>query len=192
MDNKNQLEELSKFLFEISMLKRTLRTGYAFLGTGVESTASHSFNTALIAFILGKMTRNVSTEKLLLMALIHDIPEARVGDANAVHKKYLKRMEHTAFKDAIRRCSVCNEFLKLYEEYEKGESLEAKLVRDADQIDMLLSLKEQLDCGNENAKEWIPYVEKRLQTDIAQKLAQKVKKTHWASWWMEEFKENPS
>ncbi len=187
MDDK-KLEELSKFFFEIAMLKRTQRTGYAFLGTGKESTAAHSFSTAIIAFVLGKMA-GADAQKALLMAIIHDIPEARTGDANAVHKMYLKRDEKRAMKEALKRCKPCDEMFPIYQEYEEGKSIEAIIVRDADQIDMLLSLKEQLDCGNENAKMWIPYVLKRLKTKEAKSLSEKILNTHWASWWMDEFEE---
>ncbi len=183
-----KLEELSKFFFEIAMLKRTQRTGYAFLGTGKESTAAHSFSTAIIAFVLGKMA-GADAQKALLMAIIHDIPEARTGDANAVHKMYLKRDEKRAMKEALKRCRPCKDLLPVYEEYEEGKTIEAKIVRDADQIDMLLSLKEQLDCGNGNARMWIPYVIKRLKTQEAKSLSKKILNTHWASWWMDEFEE---
>ncbi len=174
------------------MLKRTMRTGYAFLGSGNESAAAHSFNTAFIAYVLGKMTPGVDVSRMVLMALIHDIPEARTGDANAVHKRYVKREEKRAFEDAVRNTFLSDELLELYNEYEESKSLEALLVQDADQIDMLISLKEQEDCGNPNASMWLPFVEKRLKTDQARALANKIMKTHWASWWMDDFKKNPA
>ncbi len=187
-----ELTSLSKLLFEVSMLKRTMRTGYAFLGTGKESAAAHSFNTAFIAYVLGKMTPGADVNRMILMALIHDVPEARTGDANAVHKRYIRRHEKRALEHALAKTSLADELLELYDEYEKAESLEAILVQDADQIDMLLSLREQEDCGNPNASMWIPYVKNRLRTEQAKALAEKIMETHWASWWMDEFKKNPS
>ena len=183
---------ISKLLFEVSMLKHTMRTGYAFLGSGKESAAAHSFNTAFIAYVLGKMTPGVDVNRMVLMALIHDIPEARTGDANAVHKRYITRDEKRAFEDAIRDTFLSKELLELYQEYEKAETREAMLVQDADQIDMLLSLREQEDCGNPNASMWIPFVKNRLKTEQAKSLADTITKTHWASWWMDGFKKNPS
>ncbi len=183
-DNINRLVNL---MFEAAMLKRTFRTGYAFLGTGRESSAAHSFSTAFIAMLLGKMVPGADPCRLVLMALIHDLPEARTGDANAVHKLYVKRDEERAFRDAVDGLSFGHDLLALYREYEEGRSLEARLARDADQIDMLISLKEQLDCGNNNAAQWVPFVEKRLVTPEAKKLAERIKSSHWSAWWMDSF-----
>ncbi len=183
-------EEITKIvdlMFEVAMLKRTPRTGYAFLGSGRESSAAHSFSTAFIAMLLGKMVPEADSTRLVLMALIHDLPEARTGDANAVHKLYVKRDEMRAFEDALRGSFIADDLLDIYREYEDGKSLEARLARDADQIDMLISLKEQLDCGNPNAASWIPFVENRLVTSQAKLLAAKIKDTHWADWWMKVF-----
>ncbi len=182
-----QINPMVNLIFEAAMLKRTMRTGYAFLGSGAENCAAHSFSTAFIAMLLGKMVPGANIERLVLMALVHDLPEARTGDANAVHKLYVKRDEMRAFKDAVDGCFFAQDLIELYEEYEQGRTLEAMLARDADQIDMLISLKEQMDCGNPNAASWVRFVEKRLVTNQAKELASKIKDIHWASWWMESF-----
>ncbi len=192
MSTKTSSDRLSKLLFEVAMLKRTMRTGYSFLGSGKESAAAHSFNTAFISYILGKMTPGVDTARMVMMALIHDIPEARTGDANAVHKRYVQRDESRAMMDALDGLDFSKELLELYNEYNEAKSLEARLVQDADQIDMLISLREQEDSGNPNASVWIPYVKRRIKTKEALALAESLMKTNWASWWMDEFKKDPS
>ncbi len=186
-EDNQDMKRVARFIFEAAMLKRTWRTGYAFLGTGRESTAAHSFSTAFIAMLLGSMVPEADSNRLVLMALIHDLPEARTGDANAVHKLYVKRDEARAFRDAVEGLKCAGELLELYREYEEGRSLEARLARDADQIDMLISLKEQVDCGNPDAASWIPFVEKRLVTPEAKRLSASIRDTHWAAWWMESF-----
>ena len=185
--DKDITTRLVNLIFEASMLKRTMRTGYAFLGTGRESSAAHSFSTAFIAMLLGKMVPGADLNRLVMMALIHDLPEARTGDANAVHKVYVQRDEQRAFEDAVCGLPFGQDLLGLYREYEAGASLESRLARDADQIDMLISLKEQLDCGNPNAAQWMPFVEKRLVTPQAKNLARAIMESHWAAWWMESF-----
>ena len=192
MDSTKGLDKVGKLLFEVAMLKKTMRTGYAFLGSGKESSAAHSFNTVFISYVLSKMAPGTDTERMMLMAMIHDIPEARTGDANAVHKRYVKRDEARALRDALEGCPFSHELIGLYEEYEKSKTLEAMLVQDADQLDMLVSLKKEMDCGNPNASEWIPYVKKRLKTSQARELAEKIVNTHWSSWWMDDFKKDPS
>ncbi len=178
---------MARFLFEGAMLKRTWRTGYAFLGQGRESVAAHTFGTMLCAFTLGRGDEEVDLEKLLLMCLVHDLPEARMGDANAVHKRYLERKEEKAVAHMVRDLPGGREIARLIEEFNKGESREAILARDADQLDMLISLKEHLDTGSRDAAIWIPYVEARLKSTEAKELARRILQEHWASWWMREL-----
>ena len=187
--DSSHMTRMVKLIFEAAMLKRTCRTGYAFLGSGQENVAAHSFSTAFIAMLLGRMVPEADMERLVQMAVLHDLPEARTGDANGVHKLYVTRDEKSAFRDAVDGSMFARDMLDLYRDFEEGASLEAKLVRDADQLDMLISLKEQADCGNPNAASWVPFVKERLITSEAKMLAQRIDDVHWASWWMESFTE---
>ncbi len=187
MTQSDQGRRLAQFLFEGAMLKRTWRTGYAFLGRGRESVAAHTFGTMLAAWVLGRQVEGVDLERLLSICLVHDLPEARTGDANAVHKRYLHRREEEAVADMVRDLPWGPEVARLVEEFNQGSSLEAVVARDADQLDMLISLKEQLDNGCRDAALWIPHVQARLQTPEARALAQRILSEHWASWWMEEL-----
>src|SRR3990167_3319248 len=63
------------------------------------------------------------------------------------------------------------------------ESKEAKLAKDADTLEFLLSLKEQVDIGNERAKTWTPPLLKRLLTDEAKELAKVIVETDSDRWW---------
>ena len=66
----------AKLLFESALLKRIQRTGYAYLGTGEENVASHSFGVIFCAWILSEICNApIDKEKLFKMALIHDLAE---------------------------------------------------------------------------------------------------------------------
>ncbi len=184
---ENTTQRLARFLFEGSMLKRTWRTGYAFLGQGRESVAAHTFGVMLCAFVLGRRAGGVDMERLLTMCLVHDLPEARIGDANAVHKRYVVRQEEKAVADMVKSLPDGEYISALIEEFNGGETREAILARDADQLDMLISLKEHLDTGSPDAAIWIPYVRQRLRTREAHALADRILNEHWASWWMSEL-----
>ncbi len=186
-ERDKELQRIARFLFEGSMLKRTWRTGYAFLGQGRESVAAHTFGVMFFAFVLGRRFQEIDMERLLCMCLVHDLPEARIGDANAVHKRYVVRQEEKAVEDMIKGLPDGEFIAGLIEEFNRGESQEAVLARDADQLDMLLSLKEHLDTGSPDAAIWIPYVRQRLKSRPAQELAEKILDEHWASWWMSEL-----
>ncbi len=181
------LQRVARFLYEGAMLKRTYRTGYSFLGQGKETVASHTFGVMLIGFILAKQVKEADPNKVILMCLLHDLPEARTGDANAVHKRYVTIHEEKAIEDMVRDLPVGDEVSTLLEEYHKGETIEAKLARDADQLDMILSLKEQMDTGSKDARIWIPHVKARLKTKEAKALAEAMLDEHWAAWWMSEL-----
>ncbi len=195
MENRKSLLPVARFLFEGSMLKKVLRTGYPFLGKGEESVAAHTFGVMLAAFALAKEFESVDMERLLHLCLFHDLTEARTGDANAVHKLYLTIDEEKAARHMTRELDWGQEVYDLLEEYRAAETVEAQIAHDADQIDMLLSLKEHLDTGSEDAGLWIPYVRARLKTEPAKRLAEAIMNEHWAAWWMrdllgKDFKKN--
>ena len=73
----------------------------------------------------------------------------------------------------------------MLKDFSKGESLEAQLSRDADQLDLILGLKEYQDLGNRYAEDWIHFAQKRLKTDLAKELAAQILKTDSSAWWFE-------
>ncbi len=177
------MKNIANFLFEAGMLKRTPRTGFQFLGSGAESVAEHIFRTVYIGYTLGKMTKNVDTDRLIKMCLFHDLPEARTGDLNYVNKKYVRADTGKAVGDLASTIPFGDEITELIEEFEKGESMEAQLAHDADQLELILALKEYKDVGNKYADEWLEYAMKRLKTNIARQLAQTVLETDSSLWW---------
>ncbi len=178
---------LAKLLFEGAMLKRLERTGYAYLGTGKENIAAHSFGVVLAAAILAKLVPQVDETKLLKMAFLHDLLEARTGDLNSVNKLYDQINEEAAAQDAFSELPWKEEWLALYKEYREGKTLEAKLVHDADQLDLMVMLKEQHDLGNPYARRWMIYAQRRFKTEMGKKLAEAITETDWASWWLDQF-----
>jgi len=179
------MKQLINFLFEVGMLKKTPRTGYQFLGSGRESVAEHSFRTAVIGYLLSKQEPDADTYKVTLMCLFHDFHEARTGDHNYVNKKYVSVDEDRAVQDLSRDLPFGNDIISLTREFNEGDSLEARISRDADQLDLILELKEQQDLGNRSAKDWLGYALKRLQTDNAKELAEEAMRTEYTDWWFE-------
>jgi putative hydrolase of HD superfamily len=77
------------------------------------------------------------------------------------------------------------ELEELLREYRDESSPEAILVHDADQLELLMTLKEQLDLGNSQADDWIPFALRRLRTQAGRDLAQKILSGHSADWWFD-------
>lgn len=179
------MKELVNFLFETGMLKKTPRSGFQFLGSGEESVAEHSFRTAVIAYVLSSQEKEAEPYKAVLMCLFHDLHEARTGDLNYVNKRYVKVDEDGAVRDFARRLPFGRNLIDLTREFNAGESLEAKISKDADQLELILSLKEQQDIGNPHARDWLTYALKRLQTKTAKKMAEQILVTESTDWWFE-------
>lgn len=179
------MKRVAEFLFEVGMLKKTPRTGYQFLGSGTESVADHSFRTTVIGYVLASLEPGADRNRVLLMCLLHDLSEARTGDHNYVNKRYVAVDENKAIRDQVRKLDFGNEIIALISEFNAGDSLEARLSKDADQLDLILELKQELDSGNPNAKDWLSFAVKRLVTENAQKLAEEILSTDSTDWWFE-------
>ena len=173
------------FLFEIGMLKRTPRTGYQFLGSGAESVADHSFRTAVIGYVLGRMADGADASKTALMCLFHDFPEARTADHNYVNKKYVEVNEAGALEDQLEGLPFAGEVKAMVKEFDGCDTIEARLAKDADQLDLILELKSQLDSGNPNAGEWLTYAVQRLTSEEGKAMARQILSSHSTDWWFD-------
>lgn len=178
------MKRIANFLFEAGMLKRTPRTGFQFLGSGAESVAEHIFRTVYIGYVLGNLsTEQVDRDRLIKMCLFHDLPEARTGDLNYVNKKYVKADEERAVNDLAETLPFGGEIRDLIMEFLAGKTPEARLAYDADQLEMIVALKEYKDLGNTYAEEWLDFAMKRLKTGLARELAKTILETDSSLWW---------
>lgn len=183
MNNMPTLKPIANFLYEVGMLNRTPRSGFQFLGTGDQSVAEHSFRTACISYVLGTMDGTVDVGKMLKEAIFHDLGEARVSDLNHVHQKYTERYQADAIRELAKTLPFGDDIVKIYEEHENRTTPESLLVKDADTLEWIISLKEQVDIGNERAMAWIEYAKKRLKSKTAQELAEEIITTDSNEWW---------
>jgi putative hydrolase of HD superfamily len=180
------MKNLANFFFEVGMLKRTPRTGFQFLGSGTESVAEHSFRTAIIGYTLARLDGAADVGRVLQLCLFHDIPEARTGDLNYVNKKYVKVDETKAVADLARTLPFGDDYSGAIAEFAARQSRESLLAHDADQLEMILALKEYKDLGNRYADEWYPFAVRRLKTEIAQRLAETIWSTDSTRWWFDD------
>lgn len=183
------MKAIADLLFEAKILKEIPRAGFHFLGAGRESVAEHSFTTAFIAWVMSRLEPGVDAMKLTTMCLVHDLPEARIGDLNYVQKKYVTADEQKAVADTTRNLPFGEDIADLIEEFNRQETFEAKLARDADQLAFILDLKSISDVGSRAPEKWLPVVVNRLKTDLGKRLATAITQRNWDAWWMEEYTE---
>jgi putative hydrolase of HD superfamily len=140
-------------LIELQRLKSLERTGWMLRGlpAGLESVAAHSYGVAVTAMFLGDAARArgqaVDVETLLRMALLHDAAETRLGDLPRTASQYFGRQarhaaEEAAFHDLLRgvETALADKYAALHQAYEARESLEARLVKAADVVDLLVQV----------------------------------------------------
>ena len=185
------MRNIANLLFKAKILKEIPRSGYHYLGAGKESVAEHSFSISFIAFVMSQMEPKVDALKLIAMCLVHDLPEAKTGDLNYVQKKYVTADENKAVEDITRDLPFGSSLADLLYEFNSGQSVEAKLARDADQLALILDLKALSDIGYDPPKKWLPYALKRLETKTGQDLAESIMKTEWDAWWLDNYVDRP-
>ncbi len=178
------MKAIVNLLFEAAFLKKVPRSGFQFLGMGRESVAEHSFLTTFIGWVLTQIVPEVDATRLLSMCLMHDLPEARIGDLNYVQKEYVVPEENKALADLGSRLNFGTGIKDLLAEFNTAVSLEARLAHDADQLAFLLELKLLADQGYQPPHKWIPHVEQRIQTDVGQKLAATIVALDSDEWWL--------
>jgi len=155
-------------LIELQRLKRLDRTGWLLRGlpSGTESVAAHSFGVSVTVMLLAdKLIAHgvtIDAEKMLRIALLHDWAEARVGDMPRTATLYFgsevrKQAETAAFADLVEDDEL---YTKLYDDYERRESLEARLVKAADVLDLLIEVLALERAGARGLDEFWEVVEK--------------------------------
>ncbi len=138
-------------LLELQRLKKLDRTGWTLRGqaAGAESVAAHTYGVAVVAMMLADelVARglSVNVERVLRMALVHDWAEARMGDMPRTGSCYFSmeartKAERAAFDDIVEGVGTAQRkvYGELHVDYEERTSLEARLVKAADVIDLLL------------------------------------------------------
>ena len=143
-----------RFFFELGILKHMQRTGWIWLGElEGDSVAAHSFRVSIIAYYLANKL-NLNAEKAAVMALFHDLHETRLWDLNPVTKKYAKINEERAYKSVIRDIPELKGSLELWKEYHERKSDLAKVVKDADLLDLIFQALYYARKGNKLAYEF--------------------------------------
>jgi putative hydrolase of HD superfamily len=87
----------------------------------------------------------INVEKVLRIALLHDWAETRVGDMPRTGTLYFgsearRQAETAAFADVVCGVDLEGSYASLYDDYEHRKSLEARLVKAADVLDLLIQV----------------------------------------------------
>ncbi len=184
---KNKKEQnIVKFLFESGQLKQVKRSGWWMINIkDPENVAEHSFRCAIVGYVLSKMEK-CSAEKVVLMCLFQDLPEARITDLHKVAHRYIdvRKAEKEALREQMQLLpkEYGNEITKLFYEFSGDLSKEGIVARDADLLENALSAKEYMDMGHKEAVRWIHNIRKLIKTKSAKTLLKTIEKTNSKEW----------
>jgi putative hydrolase of HD superfamily len=180
--------ELADYLFSVGLLKRTERSGWRTIGLKEhESVADHTFGAAMVGLELAK-AEGADELKVLKMCLLHDLHETRMSDLNKLNKRYVKRDERLALKETVAGSNLSAEMRALFEEYMQAKTLEARIARDADALDMMLEAKFIMDTGNGQAADWIASAWEKISTRSGKALGKEIEKRDSLDWLMRMFR----
>ena len=130
-----QRADLPAGLVEALNLKGVDRAGWLRVGVPrPESVAAHSWGIAWLALALCPPALDL--RRILAMAILHDLPEVRVGDLTP-HDGVDRATKHAAEREAAEALFAGRpDLLELWHEYERQESAEARFVHGLDKLDM--------------------------------------------------------
>jgi putative hydrolase of HD superfamily len=137
-------ESLLDLFLELQILDRVPRSGYVLRGVPVpESVSEHSFHVVFLVWALGPRIPGLDVHRAVGIALVHDLAELRIGDLPRTAAPYFsegakKAAESLAMDDIL--APLPAESRALYEEYERGESAEARLVKACDKLQLMLKV----------------------------------------------------
>ncbi len=184
MDNT----EVVRFIAEAGMLKRVKRSGWWVLGAkDGESVADHSFRCAVIGYILARM-EGVPPYKVLLMSLFNDMHESRLTDLHKMAQRYFpgaREAETRAFREqtATLPPDMREELSALRGDYDRQETSESLVARDADILECLVQAREYQEQGYSEAVRFMKKAPTFLRTRSAIELWEVVKSSSLNDWW---------
>lgn len=152
-------------------LKQVRRQGWIDRGVAhPESSADHSWGVALLAWLLARYRADLNPERVLLLALLHDLPEAIVGDVTPfdelrdaagiiapekfrsapAYSDSVQTAKHASERAALESLLAelgpdAAEFIRaLWLEYEASQTPESRFVRQIDKLETLLQAEDYL------------------------------------------------
>ena len=148
LDMDKKLLEFWEFLGNLKMIPRT---GWLLRGVAnPETVAAHNWRVSLIAYHLTRFYSEVDREKVMLMALYHELGETKLGDVPTPMGAYFP-------KDEV-ELKICEDIFKDYQlpeteqavirEYFTKDTLEKRLVVAADKIDLFMQALFYWEAGN--------------------------------------------
>ena len=119
----------------------------------------------------------MNTEKVMKMMLIHDLPEAIIGDLVPGENPNKDTEEDEAINDILRNLpdKIQKQYFEIWNEFKEKTSKESLLVHEIDKLELIFQLSLYKDeMSKEAFNEFLESSEKMINADINKKLLRKI------------------
>jgi putative hydrolases of HD superfamily len=168
------VEPLIIFYFQANHLKQLLRQGWLQKGRDIpefccESDGDHCFLLTLLALVVcDTYFPQLDKLKVITMCLLHEVGEIIIGDQRTPTDEAGKvdkyKREQPAVHELLKDILPGQYYIELWEEFETGQTPEAKLVRQIDKLEMAFQSKVYSLQHSKNLQEFIDDVRTKLQS----------------------------
>lgn len=173
------------FLYQLGSLRHIQRAWRQYFATDVATDLEHTMRVVFTALILAKMEKRGDEEIIMKMAIVHDLAESITGDLTPVQKKYVEIDEERAVEDMFRGTSL-EEYIELIARYQKRECIESQMVKDADNLDIDIEMREMADRGHLLPAQWrdgrMKMRDTRLYTESAKEIFDAIQTSNSSAW----------
>jgi putative hydrolase of HD superfamily len=145
-------ESLLDLLLELQVLDRIPRSGFVLRGVaGAESVTEHCWHVLFMVWALAERLPDLDAARAVEIALVHDLAELRVGDLPRTAGRYFpagakKAAEAAAMAEVL--APLPERARRLHAEYQEGATLESRLVKACDKLQLMVKVAVYESWGN--------------------------------------------
>ena len=117
---------------------------------------------------------------------MHDVGESRTGDTNYLQAVYTTKETARAVRDTFSNTTLVDLYSDILKEYDARKTLAAKIVKDADNLDVDIELKEMEERGSLIAKKMMSsrkiIRKQKLYTKTGKRIWDEIQKADPSAW----------
>lgn len=162
---KQKIKNLLQFYLLATELKDKIRSGWEKWNINrerVESVAEHIYGTCILAIAIeSEFELNIDIYKVVMMLVLHEIEEVKIGDLTPFDKitqKEKRRMGKQAVQEILNTLDKKVQYINLIEEFEEMKSKESIVAKMCDKLEADIQAKlyceeNCIDINNDSNKE---------------------------------------